>query len=287
MRDACQALRDVLLPDSTWQDVRNWHATPDDQAAHRSILLLAFRRGCLNSVTGPIHRFILSPSGILPDVRKQYVNDLRERWMITADPIERNKRSRIFRGHLVELQFALWLESQSHEVVGLEATRIGPDIETLSPGGALNSIEVKFIGVEDADFRTFVESMAGLPAGRWVSLYTAINYMLFRVYEAAHQLRAAAATKTVVVVVDDVTWFRFELQLGNNWIDWGNPAFLPADSDWEEFLGTQQKRYPDLATDLATTIQAVDSIRVFRQTSRSEFIVEQQVNVSTVRHRRC
>lgn len=128
--------------------------------------------------------------------------------------------------------------------------------------------------------------MAGFPAGRWVSPYTAMNYMLFRVYEAAHQLRAAARKKTVVVVVDDVTWFRFDLQLGNNWIDRGNPAFLSADSDWEQFLRTQQKRYPDLPTDLATTIQGVDSIKVFRQTSRSEFILEHQANVGTVRHGR-
>lgn len=121
MRDACQALRDVFFPDSIWPAVRNWHSAADNEAAHCSIPLLAFRRGCLSSITRPIHRFILSFNGILPAVRKQYLQDLRERWMLTADPVERNKRSRIFRGHLVELQFALWLESQSHEVVELEA----------------------------------------------------------------------------------------------------------------------------------------------------------------------
>ena len=277
MRNKCQALRDVLLPDSIWPQFRDWHARPDNEAGHRSILLLAFRRGCLRGITKPIHRFVLSHERILPEVRKQYVQDLRERWMLTADPVERNRRSRIFRGHLIELQFALWLEGQSDQIVGLEATRAGPDIETSSPGGVHNSFEVKFIGMEDCDFSTFVESMAGLPAGRWVSPYTAINYMLFRIYEAAHQLRAAAGTKTVVVVVDDVAWFRFEMQLKGNWIDWTNPAFVSPDAEWTQFLDEQQKRYPDLPTDVASTVQEVDSITIFRQTSRSEFILEYEI----------
>jgi hypothetical protein len=49
MRDRCRALREILLPDSIWQQFREWHSLPDDVAAHRSILLLAFRRGCLSS----------------------------------------------------------------------------------------------------------------------------------------------------------------------------------------------------------------------------------------------
>jgi hypothetical protein len=60
--------------------------------------------------------------------------------MFDADPLGRHQLSRIFRGRLIELQFASWLESQSHTVVGLEATRsaadaAGPDIQALSASG--------------------------------------------------------------------------------------------------------------------------------------------------------
>src|ERR1019366_3508898 len=87
MRGKCRALREILLPDSIWQQFRDWHSRPDDEAAHRSILLLAFRRGCLGSVTKPIHRYIVSSKGIRPDVRKQYLQDFRERWMLADDPV--------------------------------------------------------------------------------------------------------------------------------------------------------------------------------------------------------
>lgn len=278
MRDKCRALREVFLPDSIWQQFRDWHTRPDDEAAHRSILLLAYRRGCLSSVTKPIHRYILSSNGIRADARKQYLQDLRERWMLADDPVERNRLAKIFRGRIVELQLALWLEGQSYRVVGLEATRKGPDIETTSRNGVNTSWEVKFIGVEDGDFRIFLDSIAGLPAATWVSPYTAMNYLVFRVYEAARQLSSARETKAVIVVVDDTAWFRFEMQLTGNWIDWKNPVFISQDSEWTQFLEAQKKRYPDLPNDLASTIQEVDSIRIFRQTSRFEFILEYDVS---------
>jgi hypothetical protein len=86
MRERCPALREVLLPDSIWQQFEDWHSCPDDEAAHRSILLLAFRRASLSCVTKPIHRYIVSSNGIRRGVRKQYIQDLRERWMLADDP---------------------------------------------------------------------------------------------------------------------------------------------------------------------------------------------------------
>lgn len=273
LRDKCPALHEVFLPDSIWQEFREWHSRQDN-AGHCSILLLAFQRGQLGRMTAPVHRFLVSSTGILPNVRKQYISDLREKWIFHHDPAERNRLSRIFRGRTVELQFALWLESQSHKVVGLEATRKGPDIETESPDGAANAFEVKFIGLEDGDFRIFLKSRSGIPAGTAVSPYTAIDYLLFRAYEAAAQLRTATGSKTVVVVIDDQTWFRFEMQLTGNWINWKNPRFVSQDTEWTQFLTDQQKRYPDLLNDLAHTIQGIDSVKIFRQTSVFEFFKE-------------
>jgi hypothetical protein len=279
MRDKCPALREVLLPDSIWQQFRDWHSRPDDVAAHCSIVLLAFRRGYLGRVTAPIHRYIVSSAGVLPGVRKQYVKDLRERWMLHGDPIKRNRLARIFRGRLVELQFAVWLESQSHKVVGLETTREGPDIETVSSDGIANTFEVKFIGVEDADFTSFLQSIAGLQAGGSVSPYTAMNYLLFRAYEAARQLRAVTGTKTVVVVIDDTTWCRFAMQLTGHWINWANPQFFSGEfvsqeDDWNAFFTEQRKHHPYLPNDLAPALQEIHSVKIFRQTSAFEFCLE-------------
>ena len=126
LRDKCQALREILVPEQIWSQFREWHSVPDQVANHSSIVLLAFRRGLLPHVTGPIHRHLMSSSGILCSASRQYLNDLQERWMFDSNPVERHRLSRIFRGRLVELQFASWLESQSHTIVGLEAAGTSP-----------------------------------------------------------------------------------------------------------------------------------------------------------------
>ena len=72
--------------------------------------------------------------------------------MFDADPAQRNRLSRMLAVDL-ELQFASWLESQGHTIVGLEATGGGLDIETRSESTQTHAFEVKFIGIEDGDLR--------------------------------------------------------------------------------------------------------------------------------------
>jgi hypothetical protein len=86
-----------------------------------------------------------------PNVRQQYLQDLRERWMLYSDPHERHQKARIFLGRLVELQFAEWLELQGWTVSGLEALRQGPDFEAYTHDGRPTAFEVKFIGTENDD----------------------------------------------------------------------------------------------------------------------------------------
>ena len=213
LREKCPALREILVPEQVWAQFREWHLSPDYVASHSSVVLLAFRRGYLSRVTDPIHRYLVSSAGIRPGVSTQYVRDLREKWIFDADPAERNRLSRIFRGRLAELQFASWLESQSHVIVGLEALRKGSDIETISKNGQANAFEVKFIGMEDGDFTMLLRSMGGYPAVGAISVYQPINYLLFRVYEAARQLEATNNSKNAVIVIDEISWHRFDLQL--------------------------------------------------------------------------
>ena len=160
--------------------------------------------------------------------------------MLYADPIERHQKSRIFRSRLAELQCAEWLETQGQKIVGLEALREGPDIETVSANRGVEAFEVKFVGTEDADFSMILRSIAKQPAARWVSPYTASNYLVFRTYEAAKQLRLAAGVTTAVLILEELAWSRFEMPLRDAWIDWQNPAFIGQDSDWDKFLKKQK-----------------------------------------------
>ena len=275
IRSACPALREILLPDRVWSAVQSWHGEPDVEAAHRSILLLAVERGYLSRLTIPIHRFLLDGDAVLKTVRRQYVRDLVEGWMHREDAVERHRKSRVFRGRLAELQFAFWLEQSGWSVTGLEALREGPDVEAMSESYGATAFEVKFLGVEDSEFESILCAIAGQDSGGAVSAYSGANYLLFRIYEAAKQLEKVQSRRRVaVVVVDDLTWWRVDVQLREKWIDFAAPRFLFPNVAWNEFLGKQRDRYPDLDTDLEPAIGRLDSAWIIRQTSQFECILE-------------
>lgn len=277
IRSQCGALQRVFLPDELWAQFESWHKNPDSIALHRSVLLLALERGHLGAVTSPIHRYLLENGSVRPEARQQYLKDLRERWMYYTSPVERHTKSRIFRGRIAELQCAEWLETREWVITGLEALREGPDIEATAPDASSAAFEVKFIGTEDNDFDMIVRSIAGEPAGGSVSAYAPINYLLFRVYEAAKQLGQVTRRRIAVVIIEDLTWWRFELQLQNNWLDWNHPKFLAAETDWEEFL-KQQNRYPALLSELASVVAGLDAVWIVSQSSAFQFELKYQVS---------
>jgi len=266
LRQKCPALHRVFLPDEIWSDFEQWHQQVDEVATHRSVLLLALQRGHLARLTSPVHRFLLDSQDVRPDVGRQYLKDLRERWMHYTDPIERHRKSRIFRGRVTELQHAEWLEELGWTIEGLEALGSGHDVEARSPEGIATAFEMKFIGSEDSDFRMVLKAIAGEPANESVSPYSAINYLVFRAFEAARQLQQVARRRIAAIVVEDLTWWRFDLQLKNNWIDWRNPVFVEDNAEWSSFLQIQQERYPELP-DIASTIRAIDRVWIVRQSS--------------------
>jgi len=208
--------------------------------------------------------------------------DLRERWMQYADPIERHRKSRIFRGRLSELQCAEWLETQGRIIRGLEALGGGPDIETTSSEGTTTAFEVKFIGSEDDDFEMILGSVAGQPAGGPVSPYAAINYLLFRAYEAAKQLAEVNGERIAIVIVEDLTWWRFESQLKHSWIDWKNPHFVGDDSGWGQFMREQQRRYSELPDGVPLALRQIDAVWIVKQSWGFEFNVEYAIAMRNV-----
>jgi hypothetical protein len=265
IRTACPALRSVFLPDDAWPEFKAWHQNRDDVAEHRSMLLLALKRGHLARLTSSIHRYLIKNGAVSPEVRQQYVKDLAERWMHHANALERHRRSRRFNGRIAELQCAEWLETRGWTIVGLEALRQGSDIEAKSDSGIVTAFEVKFIGSQDVDSDMILRSMADGPSAYAVSPYAAINYLLFRVYEASKQLAAFNGHRIAVAVIDDLTWPRFDMQLENGWIDWSNPVFFEKDPEWDAFMKTQQGRYPNLCSELQSVVGQIDKAWIIRR----------------------
>lgn len=281
VRSQCGALLRVFLPDDVWPDFQKWHHQPDNSAYHRSVLLLALERGHLGRVTSPIHRYLIQSGTPKPVVRKQYLNDLRELWMNYSDPIERHKKSRIFLSRVVELQCAEWLEQQGWIIDGLEAIREGPDIEAYMKSGRLTAFEVKFVGTENDDFSMTVKSLAGRGRVASVSPYAAMNYLLFRAYEAGKQLEGIKCERIAILVIDDVTWWRFDWQLKNNWIDWARPKFFDADPVWKQFLAQQEAQYPNLAADLPIVIGHLDGLWILQRLYGYNYHLETEVLIRT------
>jgi hypothetical protein len=114
-----------------------------------------------------------------------------------------------------------------------------------------------------------------------VSPYAAINYLLFRAYEAAKQLVHVDGERIAVVIVDEIAWSRFALPWKQQWIDWGHPHFVGDDRGWREFIETQRKNYPDLPGDVPSTMHEVAGVWILKQPSSFEFSVVSKIPTST------
>ncbi|MEZ5288274.1 MAG: hypothetical protein R2712_26430, partial [Vicinamibacterales bacterium] len=195
----------------------------------------------------------------------QYRQDLQERWMYAATPLDRHRKFRMFMGRLVELQVAKWLQDQGWVITGLEALRPGPDIQAHGPAGNEHAFEIKFIGAEDADVSQVVEAIGGASPADVVSPYAAANYLLFRAFEAARQLGARRDARVCILVVDNTAWWRFDCVVANDWIDWSAPVFLEADDTWAKFMGVKLRSHPTLLAELKEQIRALDAVWLLRR----------------------
>jgi hypothetical protein len=169
-------------------------------------------------------------------------------------------------GKLVELLFVEHLEGRGERIVALEAVeRTGPDIVT-ERDGKRRSFEVKYLGRDDDGFTAIVESLKSGPKVQCGDLKGSINYVVFRVYEAAKQLRATPADgRKVAFVIDDQTLHTVELQLRREWIKWSEAKLYDdAGQKAKDFLETSRKDYPDLDKELAAVIRELEGITFVR-----------------------
>lgn len=272
VREQCPALSQVFVPDSIWPKFRKWHLNPDVVAEHGSMFLLALERGQLARFTSCAHRYLLKSDRLNPKVRKQYVKDLREQWMNYNDPRERHQKFKIFSGRYVELRCAEWLEERGWTVTDLEAFQTGPDIVAKTMRGGTTAFEVKFIGQDLPGFDTVVKSISGQSEAMMPSPYFAANYLLYRAYEAAKQFQLAGnESRIAVIVVDGVTWFTFERQLKDGWIDWKNPAFV---MDSDPFIEAERKKNSNLDGELKAIIGSISSVWIVTRYAANSYTLQ-------------
>lgn len=279
LHNKCPAVKFLIPCFESWL---NYNKEPEGTAFHQSTLVLAFRRGHLDRITSPIHRYCLSKEKSLC---KQYEKDLKETWFSYADSSERHEKSRIWMGRMAELKVAEWLEENGREIEGMEAWGGESDIKAKSPDNKETLIEVKYIGQEDEDFKAIVESFTdeSLTIANGVCVttlnpYVAFNYALFRIYEAAYQLRknmdSANIQKEVSLVIDSSTWNSMLIPLKDWMRDNNRYRFfeeeVEQDIDWCNFyrkeIVTQKniKKYGDDLFNMHHVIKLANKITVFR-----------------------
>ncbi len=274
VREHCPVLRKLLAPNDIWPAIVADASAPND-ASHRSYLLLAYERGCLARITGPVHKLLFDGSALRSSLTKQYRRDLSEHWLLATDKVARHERFRRFLGKLVELQVANWLVDRGWRIMELEALGSEYDVVGFSPEQILHSFEVKYIGQTTDDFLSICGALAGGSAALWTSVYGSVNYLVFRVYEAAKKLRRSSGLKSVVVVIDAQAWCAFDRQLKERWLNWDAPSFLQTtETDWNQFLEQQREAYPAIDSELSDVFRELKSVWVLRLNSGYEYSLE-------------
>lgn len=124
-------------------------------------------------------------------------------------------------------------------VTNLEATGAQHDIECVNPAGCQISIEVKYIGEHDSEFKKIM----GSSAKETPSIYAFVNYVTYRGYEEALQLFDSCSRKLAIIVIGHQSLQRLKLwPLREKWIDLKTPRFYLEEcgTDWFDSLDTSE-----------------------------------------------
>lgn len=225
VRKQCRVLNEVLIPEKIWGEYNNFVRGGKDAAHHAPVTFLAYKRGYLNSITRPIHEFGFRKHDNELIFTNQYRNDLTENWFMGYDEWKRRKNCNTFLGRLHELVFAFWLLRQGWSISALEATGACQDIVAEKDNRRV-TFEVKYISKDDILFQMNLDALNsnGVSVSS-IPVYEPIDYMTFRVYEAAKQLYQTNSHKIAVIILETHTVY-YEIPLHESWIDWKEPRFF-------------------------------------------------------------
>ncbi len=265
VRHQFAALRDILVPDSILDQHRSFDESDKDEALHRSVPVLAVKRGTLGSLTLPLHRLMLDDQTIHSDVVNQYRSDLAEKWLFASNYHKRYELHRIFRRRWIELCFAAWLLDNGWKLEGLEAYGGSFDVEASESESSRAAFEIKYLAEQELSFEIGVaaavspERVAVDP----LPVYSPIDYLLFRLFEAAKQLERSPSRRIVVAITEDYET-SFRIPLSDSWVNWTHPALFLRDSVIAKFIERKKKEIHDLEPEITRKIQSLDEIWIFR-----------------------
>jgi hypothetical protein len=277
LRGVCPALR-LTIPDELTDGHLKFTQAEPDGAYHCSVPFLAYRRGYLANFTKSLHRFALDGTELRKDVTAQYKSDLRETWVLEKDEILRFRKARNYLSRLAELDFARWLETQQWRISNLEMYGGQFDIEGLRNGHIVAAFEIKFLAQREVVFELNRASFMNPTAG-WLGVYSPIDYLLFRLYEAARKLQDTRGNRIAVAIVTDYD-VSYKIPLSGGWIDWKNPGFLKRDSEIQVFLSDQYAKNQNLDAELKTFITALNEIWIMRYKDAFELYLEHRIRIS-------
>jgi len=277
LRSACPALR-LTIPDDLAERHLGFSTSEPDSAFHCSVPLLAYRRGCLPDFTASLHRFALDGANARANIRPQYLADLRETWVLEPDEVSRFRKVRNYLSRLAELDFARTLEADKWQVANLEMYGGQFDVEGLSDSGTAAVFEIKFLAEREVLFELNRASFSNPTAGS-MGMYSPIDYLLFRLYEAARQLEGAHVKRIAVAIVSDYD-VSYKIPLSEKWIDWTSPAFLKRDPEILNFLAAQYVKSPGLDSELKTFITGLSEIWILRYQGSFQLQREHRIQLS-------
>ena len=272
-RERCPALT-FVIPDALLQKHFEFSISPPDDANHCSIPIVAYCLGHLQELTELIHRYLLAGNQPHPDLTSQYRNDFREKWLFESDPLARYRAARLYQSRIAELSFARRLERSGWRISNLEAYGGAYDVSAVSPTGEAVDFEIKFLAQREIVFELNRASFQAPIAGR-PGVYSPIDYLIFRIYEAARQLERSQSTRIAVAIVKDYQ-VSYKIPLSENWIDWTNPTFLRRDSEIDAFLDRQYKDNPNLDLDIKRAVAEVNEIWILKDHEPFDFQLAHQ-----------
>jgi len=267
VRSQCPAIREVLVPEQIWNEYQAFTLASDD-ALHHPLMVGAAMTATIARLTAPVHRFHVDSQ---QKFKKAFRNSLADSWWKAPNIARRHARSRRLQSNFAELLVAFDLVEARWAVSALDAWQDGIDIVTVDTDGASNGVEVKFIGTSDELFRSICESLQQKDAGgHWEDLPAARNYLVSRIYEAAHQLKgsAPAGRRVACMVVDQMSWEPFAFSLNVK------PQFLAVPviehvehGTWPVHDAKLRDRYAGYPDNVGSTIQELDDVWVLTQNS--------------------
>lgn len=260
LRKSCPALQ-LTISDKILEQHIAFTKSPPDASHHSSVPFLAYRRGLLGDFTKSLHRFVIGK-----EITNQYKSDLQETWVLESDEISRFNKFRNYQSRLAELDFAKWLEAEKWEISNLEAYGGLFDVEANSSTQEVVNFEVKFLAQREIVFELIRNSFTNPTVAR-LGVYSPVDYLLFRLYEAAQQLKDSTAHSIAVAIVED---YQLSFKTILSEIDWNNPQFLKRDSEISAFLEEKYKENSNLNADLITAIKSLDEIWILRYNNNFE-----------------